>query len=389
MTNCYDEGRLRTYLDGELPALERVALGAHLASCVACQDQLGRQRALAARVRSLLPAPLVAPDSHAALARLRAASHSPTRSVPIQQGFNLQRSKFMLSNSFRSGRSRSLLAALAVIVAVVSLLALPPLRAAADELLSIFRVQKLVFVPVSRERLDQLNKLNFDKDTLFVTKPTAGQSTPPREVASAEEAASAVGGTVGQPSAFPSAPLSSEFKVSSPNTMQFQVNVASARQLLELMGIDDVSIPDALGAAPIAVDVPAFVQARYHGANYDLTLHQGRSPSVVMPDGVDLSQLGKAALRLLGMPAADAEVASRTINWNNTLLFPFPTDTDDIRQVTVGGENALLVSGGRRGDQHRQMYWQHGDTFYMLEASGSLGEIDMIAAMVAAAESIQ
>ena len=295
----------------------------------------------------------------------------------------------MLANSFRSGRSRSLLAALALVVAVVSLLALPPVRAAADQLLSIFRVQKLVFVPVSRERLDQLNKLNFDKDTLFVAKPTAGQSAPLRTVTSAEEAAGAVGGTVRQPSVFPSAPLSSEFQVSSPNTLQFQVNVAAVRQLLELMGIDDISIPDALGAAPISVDVPAFVQARYHGANYDMALHQGSSPSVTLPDGVDLSQLGKAALRLLGMPAADAEVASRTINWNNTLLFPFPADTDDIRQVTVGSENALLVSGGRRGNQHRQLYWQHGDTFYMLEASGSLGEVDMIAAMVAAAESIQ
>ena len=389
MTNCYDEGRLRSYLDGELPPLERAELRAHLAGCTACRDQLGRQRTLAARVRSMLPVPPAAPDPGVALARLRAAPEQVMRNVPASQGFYVRRSKFMLSNSFRSGRSRSLLAALAVIVAVVSLLALPPLRAAADELLSIFRVQKLVFVPVSRERLDQLNKLNFDKDTLFVAKPTAGQSAPPRTVASAEEAAGAVGGAVGQPSAFPSAPLSSEFKVSSPNTMQFQINVAAARQLLELMGIDDVSIPDALGAAPIAVDVPAFVQAHYHGANYDMTLHQGRSPSVTLPDGVDLSQLGKAALRLLGMPAADAEVASRTINWNNTLLFPFPTDTDDIRQVTVGGENALLISGGRRGDQHRQLYWQHGDTFYMLEAGGSLGEVDMIAAMVAAAESIQ
>lgn len=295
----------------------------------------------------------------------------------------------MSSNSFWSGRSRSLLAALALVVAVVSLLALPPLRAAADELLSIFRVQKLMFVPVSRERMEQLSKLNFDKNTLFVAKPMVEQSAPPRTVASAEEAASVIGGVVGQPSAFPSAPLSSEFKVSSPNKMQFRVNVAAARELLTLMGVDDVSIPDALGAAPIAVDVSAFAQAHYHGANYDITLHQGSSPSVTLPDGVDLSQLGKAALRLLGMPAADAEVASRTINWNNTLLFPFPTDTDDIRQVTVGGENALLVSGGRRGDQHRQMYWQRGDTFYMLQASGSLSEVDMIAAMVAAAESIQ
>jgi len=57
MTNCYDEGRLRAYLDGELPPLERAALGAHLADCAICQDQLGRQRGLAVRVRTLLPVP--------------------------------------------------------------------------------------------------------------------------------------------------------------------------------------------------------------------------------------------------------------------------------------------------------------------------------------------
>jgi hypothetical protein len=387
MTNCYDEGRLRAYLDGELPPSERAALAVHLSGCADCQGQIDRLRVLAAQVRSLLPAPPAIPEPQAALARLRVATDQTAPSIPVS--YHFQRSKSMSSNVFWHGRNRSLLAGLALIVAVVSLLALPPVRAAADELLSIFRVQKLMFVPVSRDRLEQLKQLNFDKDTLFVAKPTVQQADPPHEVASAQAAADAIGSAVGQPTAFPSAPLSSEFKVSSPSKMQFQVNVAAARQLLELMGIDDVSLPDTLGAAPIAVDVPAFVQAHYHGANYDMTLHQGPSPSVTLPDGVDLSELGKAALRLLGTPAAEAEVASRTINWNNTLLFPFPADTDDIRQMTVGGENALLISGGQRGDQRRQLYWQHGDTFYMLQASGPLSEVEMINAMVAAAESIQ
>lgn len=383
---CYDEGQLRAYLDGELPPPERTALGAHLAGCAACQGQLDRLRASAMRVRSLLPAPAAAPEPRAALARLRAAQ--PLDSQTFKPS-NARRRSFMQSNAFLSSRSRPLLAGLAVVVAIVSLLALPPLRVAADNLLSIFRVQKLMFVPVSPERIEQLSKLDFDKDTLFLSKPAADKTDPPRTVGSAAEAASAIGAPVAQPSVFPSAPLSTEFKVSSPANIQFQVNVAAARQLLSLMGVDDVSLPDALGSAPIAVDVPAFALTTYHGANYDLTLHQGQSPSVALPDGVDLSQLGKAALRLLGMPSADAELASRTINWNNTLLFPFPQDTSNIRQVTVGGENALIVSGGRRGDQHWQLYWQRGDTFYMLQASGAMSDVDMVSALVATAESIQ
>src|SRR5687767_14838075 len=122
MKNCYDEGRLRAYLDGELPSLERAALAAHLAGCAACQAQLNRQRALAVRVGALLAAPLPAPEPRAALARLRAAPDQTTRNIPASQGYYVQRSKFMLSNSFWSGRSRILLAALALIVAVVSVL---------------------------------------------------------------------------------------------------------------------------------------------------------------------------------------------------------------------------------------------------------------------------
>src|SRR5436853_2682209 len=99
MTNCYDQGQLRAYLDGELPPLERAALGAHLAGCAACQGQLAHQRGLAARVSSLLAVPPTAPEPRAALARLRAASNPTARKVPASQGFHIQRSKFMPSNS--------------------------------------------------------------------------------------------------------------------------------------------------------------------------------------------------------------------------------------------------------------------------------------------------
>src|SRR5215510_6153377 len=93
--NCYDEGRLRAYLDGELPPLESAALGAHLAACLDCQAQLSRQRALAGRVRSLLPIPPAGPEPRAALARLRAATDQQRSNVQTFKRSNVQRSTFM------------------------------------------------------------------------------------------------------------------------------------------------------------------------------------------------------------------------------------------------------------------------------------------------------
>lgn len=285
---------------------------------------------------------------------------------------------------------RAIFAGLATVLALASLLVLPPVRAAADALLSVFRVQRIVFVPVDPARIAQLQELQFNPGTLFVGKPssTGGIS---RTVTSAAEAAAATGRAVGQPASLPAAPQLSEFRLDGGGQMQFQINTAGARQLLDALDIRDISIPDTLGAAPVMIDMPVYVSAHYRGAGYDLTLHQGPSPNVTLPDGVELAQLGKAALRVLGMTPEQAELASRQINWNTTLLFPFPADTTSVRQVTVGGEQALLVSGGPRRSLHGQLYWQHGDQLYMLQASGTgiTAEADLVNMLLSTAESVR
>jgi hypothetical protein len=277
---------------------------------------------------------------------------------------------------------------MAAIIVLLSLLAFPPLRAAADQLLGIFRVEKVLFVPTSSDRIRQLQQLNFDKNTLFVAKPRL-VNTPaqPREVGSADQATSAAGFAFHQPANFPSAPSSTKIVVRDRSVYQFQVDVESSRRLLALMDVNDVTLPDALGAKPITVDVPPVVEARYHGKDYDLTLYQGRSPTVALPDGVDLAQLGKAALRLLGMEPAQAEALSRQVDWSSTLIFPFPSDisTMEIRQVSVGDAPGLLVGDRQNRQGQWQLYWQRGDRFYMLQGHGSLAGDDM----VAAAESVR
>jgi hypothetical protein len=283
------------------------------------------------------------------------------------------------------GARRSLLAGLATLVVLVSLLALPPVRAAADQLLQIFRVQKVVFVPISQERIEQLKQLNFDGGTLFVDKPKlTNQPAEPRTVASIDEAATAVGFPVAQATAFPGAPATTEHVVHDRAALQFQVNVEAARQLLALLNVDDVTLPDELGTQPITADVPSFVETRYQGAAYTLNLYQGRSPSVTLPDGVDLPALGKAGLRLLGMDEDQAEAMSQQIDWNSTLIFPFPSDIQDIRHVQIGDAQGLLVGGGQSGNRW-QLYWQNGDRFFILEGTGSISDADI----VAAAESVR
>jgi hypothetical protein len=398
MMHCYDEGTLRAWLDDELPADAHADLATHMAACAVCQQRAETLRAAGARAHALLATPAV--DPSAALQRFRRsqttwatddrqstiahAAHTSSSITNRQSPTTHTR-----SNEMRTTFRRPVFAGLAALIVALSLLAFPPVRAAADQLLQVFRVQTVMFVPVDQARIKELQNLNIDRDALFLSKPTVDNQQPPRDVASAADASQAVGHAIAQPSQFPSQPTATTYKVDDAHHVQFQVNPATIRQVLAQMNITDVTIPDALGSGPISADIPAAATTMYKGANYQFVLHQVRSPNVTLPDGVDMAQLGKAALRLLGMDSFQAEAASRQINWNSTLVFPFPSDTSNIRQVTVNGAQGLLMTGGGRDQQHYQLYWQNGDQIYVMQASGNMSNQEMIDALLKAAESVR
>jgi Putative zinc-finger len=69
MTQCWSEGELRAYLDGELPARDMERAAAHLKDCVTCGGLYAELASRAARVETLmelLPEP-IAPSKVAAI----------------------------------------------------------------------------------------------------------------------------------------------------------------------------------------------------------------------------------------------------------------------------------------------------------------------------------
>ncbi len=379
MTRCCDEGRLRAYHDQALSPEERDAVAAHLVECGTCRGDLEKVRARISQVGALLGPPATPPDAGAALARLRQGQVAAHTAAHERRTSNILRRTMMEATPrFWSAPRRKAMAGVTVIVVALGLFLFPPVRAVADQLLQVFRVQKVMFVPFDPERIEQLENLDLDETTLFVAEPeVVNNPAPPRTVATADEAAQAAGFVLQQPVDFPTPPSTTEIVVHDRTVAQFQVNVEGSRQLLSLMGVDDVTIPDALGAEPITADVAPSVRIHYENAEYNLTLLQGTSPDVTLPDGVELAQLGKAALRLLGMDPAQAETLSQSIDWSSTLIFPFPTGISNIRQVSVGDARGMLV-GGDEGDESRwQLYWQRGDRFFMLQGEG-VGESDLL-----------
>jgi hypothetical protein len=395
MTGCRDEGQLRAYLDDELTPAAHASITEHLAGCAACRRHMGELRAHAAHLDTLLAAPVPVPDPHCALIRVQ--SHigaddehhdAPVGVSPSSPRSLLRRLTMRDVSRFWAGPYRKIAAVLVAGLLVAGLLAIPPVRAVADQLLQIFRVQQVVYLPISPERLEELENLDFDGESLFVSEPEVlGDPVEPYSVTTVAEAEQAVGYPLYEPATLPAPADSTEITVRDSASVQFQVDVEAARQVLDLLAIDDVTIPDALGEQPIVADAPASAGIVYTGDDYTLALHQSTGPEMSLPEGVDLAQLGKAALRVLGMDEQQAEELSQQIDWSSTLLFPFPSGMDSVSQVTVGDAEGLLVSGEAVGDhaEHRhasawQLYWQRGDRIYVLVGDGGISRSEMLVA---------
>lgn len=369
---CNDLSLLRAFLDNQLPPAQRSEIAAHIDECSSCQATLAEIQVSAGQVSALLSPPATLADPAATFERLKLRIDAPP-SQPYRRN--------TMQTSGRSRARRSWLIASATAIALISLLLFPPVRAAADRLLQVFRVRSVVFFPIDPARIQQLQQMDVDMPALFASEPTVlNQPAAPREVSSTSQASQAVGFPVREPADLPGTASQTSIKVIDRTALSFQVNVDAMRQVLALTGIEDVTLPDELGQEQITVDVAPWTSQRYQGADWELELYQGRSPDVTLPDGVDLAALGRTGLRVLGMSEAQADAVSRQIDWTSTLVVPIPPDIQDVRSVTVNDSEGLLVGSSEQGSQHWMLYWQDGERFYILQAEGAVTEQQMLAA---------
>ena len=255
-----------------------------------------------------------------------------------------------------SRRERPLLhmaASLVAVVATAALFAVPAVRAGASALLARFRVVRFVAVPVDASRVAELRATEIGLQDLIGEHVTVVQDPgAPVAAASPEEAATASGIPVHVPAWIPPDVSLAETTYRGPGRVQVVADTARLGQLLELLGIDDVEVPAALGGGTATIDVPAMVKMRYandRGAAVDFL--QARSPEVQLPEGVEVEALAEIGLRILGFGAGDAKRFARTIDWRTTMLVPIPSGAAQFRHVEINGHPGLAIEGPARAPE--------------------------------------
>ncbi len=380
-SRCIDEGRLRAYLDDELGAAEQEGIATHLAGCAACERRLAGLRDTAAAVADLYGAAVAAralgtdpaverEQAGAALRAFRARLRSEDAAGRRPSGDTTMTVKERMTEMIRrivTPQRRPVFAALAVLAVFGLVLALSPVESLAGNLAKTFRVQQFSAVTVrvpGMKELPEARELS-DAEKAMAVQLLAGLGTAEnlpqpgsvREVATEAEAAAHLrqyGGTLRVPRQLPAnfAGQAPRYGVSDPAAPRYTLNVSVARQYLAFLNspeLNNLPWPQGVDRLTFALDVPAAVVAAYGDEQRGFGIVQMASPTLSVPDELDVEAVRAALLALPGLPQDTVAQIRNVKDWERTLIIPVPENATTENVKVRGNAGLLILDGEGRG----------------------------------------
>lgn len=385
----HDTGKLRAYLDRELPEPELQAVEAHLDGCPGCAAELRllqeRAKATAGQLSKLEASPPEA-DVRAAWRRIRTAEARATRDEArgrVPWLGNVTRSFEMMRRNTINARWRPAVAVLSAVLVVAILLSIAPVREAAADFLGLFRISKFAVIPLDAQQVDRLEQLARQAENAFGEPQITREKGPEQTVADAGQATALAGYAVRSPSRLPDAATLERFTVQAGPAMHMELDRAALEMALNAAGAPVAGLPQTEKLA-FDVDVANVVAQEYGLGGGRLEFIQAPSPNVNMPEGLDPVALAEAGFLFLGMPPEDARRLATSIDWTSTLVVPLPTEAAEAREVTVDGVTGLLLREADSGGMHNALLWEKGGILYFMSSSRM-----EVTALLDAADSLQ
>jgi hypothetical protein len=315
-------------------------------------DQAGIDELLS----TLNPASELLIDRDASLARFRAsiASQPPIRSrAPLIWG--------------------SIAAAL-----VTGLLILSVNTGLAQQILKIFRLNRL--------RVVHLELTLVPKVVMSLQARVIQEAGEPRAVADREAAARLAGFT---PRLARPMTLNGEPKLYVVDEQAYEevFDAAKLAVVLQESGSSDIRLPPWIHGAHVVLHVSKGVIATYGqcegladpGPNC-IVLAQVPAPSIITSPGVNMPELMKFCLRLLGASESEAKRVVDATGGAPAALLALPSDAKSLEEIDLNGESGSLIRYQAPSDPARYtLVWQRNGVLYSLNGYGDDGFLRVIA----------
>jgi hypothetical protein len=381
--DCLSDDVLRSFVDRELDPADLALVEKHLSECPACQTRAAELSSAALRVNEHLGSledsrhAVTEENPQIALTRFKANLPQEPDRVPFFGRIFVGRWRFAWAGS------------LAAAILLISL-AFPSARSFAQRLLSTLRVEKVQTVPVDfagfngpRDRVvqDAVGKMLSD-DVVVTTNEKSLTAS------SKQDASKLAGFPMRLPAGLTEAP---QFDVAGAHAFHMAIDRARLQDILDQAGRTDLILPASLDGATFSVQVPRSVHTAYgncphHDAENGqqppvpsptvatncVFLIQAPSPTVNVPENLNLQQLAETALQLTGMSPTQARQFSQTVDWRSTLVLPVPSSVQSYESVAVDGvQGTMMQTNTRRGNgPSYAVIWVKGGIIYALFTTG-------------------
>ncbi len=274
----------------------------------------------------------------------------------------------MTQNTWR--RWRPALTGVAIVAVLAVALSTNPGRVLARQFLSMLRVEQVVGVAYDPQALDPEAAARLE-DYASAMQPELVTNEQLGEVTTVEEASALAGFGVRVPAAL-SAGETLTYRVEGRTeyVVRFQREVLA--YVLQAAGMDASALP----ADFVSGEMTAGYTSAVDIAEGGLEIVQVLNPVAEYPEGLDPALFGQAGLRVLGLPAEDAQRIAANLDWATTLLLPVPTTAAEYRDVTVAGSHGTLVVPVKRPDDasaqgegnppRAALIWQRDGILYLV-----------------------
>lgn len=272
-----------------------------------------------------------------------------------------------------------------VIVALMALvIAWSPVSTLAGNVLNSFRVQQFAAVTVPMDLVQKFDphamaetgshpELNMQQFTKMLQGNGAFQTTyksmPVHQVNTLADASTHLGGTIEVPTNLPSLfqSVQPEIYTGDAGSASYAVDVAQADKVLDMLSLNVQGLPDPATTPKVtfSVDIPASAVLHYKAGDANLFIGQMQSPTLNIPDTVNVDELRDSILAIPGLPTDMVAQIRAVKDWQHTLIVPVPSGATTA-QKTVQGAPALLISE----KDGAVVLWQKNGDLYAVGGNG-------------------
>ncbi|ATF14842.1 hypothetical protein A616_23615 [Brevibacillus brevis X23] len=374
---CADTGFIQAFLDGECSSKESEQFLLHLDYCETCRTQLDELSELDNWTREKMEHAFsekndVKVNTEAAWQRFSQSIEKTTDTYAQERQMITNRATIRRSwNQMNKQTKRWVTGASAAAVLAVSL-SFPQVQAAANDFLSIFRMDKVEFVKVTQEDLRELEQWIANGNVgemelngigkIWIDENDQEKLEQRSYYYNNKESAEKAGVKLPQ---LPQDVTVDSVNVNSPYTMHMEIDADRANKLLGQLQVE-ARFDEKLSGKRFSLKIPQMQNVWMTAGKESYGYSVVDAPELTAPEGVDLAQLRET---LLALPFIPDQVKKQMISiedWQHTLPVPYMADGESkMKEVKVNGQNGMLITG----EYNTHLMWQQDGQIHMLEGS--------------------